>query len=148
MRYSETRRTFVTKDWDISDAHSDIHAHFVVNGHDTLKDGVPVILYVIQNKLLFLALSRLDAATLQASGLSTAFSKIFHVLLASQVTCQMKIVSTAFFSVTALGRKLNTVKFHRWRCYCGGCILRYRICQPFSDIFFSFSGCYRTSECS
>ncbi|MFH4973465.1 hypothetical protein AB6A40_000174 [Gnathostoma spinigerum] len=83
---------FAQKNWDISDAYSDIHTHFVVNRHDTLKVGVPALLYVIQNNLLFLALSKLDAATYQ-------------------VTYQMKIITTAFFSVTLLGRKLNMVKW-------------------------------------
>uniref|UniRef100_A0AC35U7H4 UDP-N-acetylglucosamine transporter n=1 Tax=Rhabditophanes sp. KR3021 TaxID=114890 RepID=A0AC35U7H4_9BILA len=59
---------------------------------ETLKVGVPALLYVIQNNLLFLALSKLDAATYQ-------------------VTYQLKILTTAFFSVAILGRKLNIYKW-------------------------------------
>ncbi|KHJ81983.1 Nucleotide-sugar transporter, partial [Oesophagostomum dentatum] len=54
--------------------------------------AVPAVLYVIQNNLLFLALSKLDAATYQ-------------------VTYQLKILTTALFSVTILGRSLNRLKW-------------------------------------
>uniref|UniRef100_A0A1I7WXF8 Protein kinase domain-containing protein n=1 Tax=Heterorhabditis bacteriophora TaxID=37862 RepID=A0A1I7WXF8_HETBA len=54
--------------------------------------AVPAVLYVIQNNLLFLALSKLDAASYQ-------------------VTYQLKILTTAFFSVTMLGRVLNRLKW-------------------------------------
>jgi|UniRef100_A0AC35GKZ3 UDP-sugar transporter A1/2/3 len=59
---------------------------------ETLKVSVPAILYVVQNNLLFFALSKLDAATYQ-------------------VTYQLKILTTAFFFVTLLGRKLNSYKW-------------------------------------
>uniref|UniRef100_A0A0N4Z347 UDP-N-acetylglucosamine transporter n=1 Tax=Parastrongyloides trichosuri TaxID=131310 RepID=A0A0N4Z347_PARTI len=59
---------------------------------DNIKVGVPALLYVIQNNLLFLALSKLDAATYQ-------------------VTYQLKILTTAFFSMTMLGKKLNASKW-------------------------------------
>ena len=36
---------------------------------ETLKVSVPAILYVVQNNLLFFALSKLDAATYQVSSL-------------------------------------------------------------------------------
>jgi len=55
---------------------------------DNLKVSVPAVLYVVQNNLLFLALSKLDAATYQ-------------------VTYQLKILTTAFFSVSLLGKQLN-----------------------------------------
>ncbi|PAV58552.1 hypothetical protein WR25_01335 [Diploscapter pachys] len=59
---------------------------------DTLKVSVPAICYVIQNNLLFYALSKLDAATYQ-------------------VTYQLKILTTAMFTVTMLGRSLNALKW-------------------------------------
>ena len=55
---------------------------------DTLKVAVPGLLYLIQNNLLFIALSNLDAAVYQ-------------------VTYQLKIMTTALFSVTMLGRSLD-----------------------------------------
>ncbi|CAD6194388.1 unnamed protein product [Caenorhabditis auriculariae] len=55
---------------------------------DALKVAVPAVLYVIQNNLLFFALSKLDAATYQ-------------------VTYQLKILTTAFFSVVLLSKSLN-----------------------------------------
>ncbi|XP_064624812.1 UDP-N-acetylglucosamine transporter-like isoform X2 [Lineus longissimus] len=59
---------------------------------DTAKLAVPSGLYTIQNNLLFLALSNLDAATYQ-------------------VTYQLKILTTALFSVLMLNRKLDVMKW-------------------------------------
>lgn len=55
---------------------------------DILKLAVPGILYTIQNNLLFLALSNLEAAVYQ-------------------VTYQLKILTTAMFSIAMLGRTLS-----------------------------------------
>lgn len=54
---------------------------------DTLKVAVPAIVYYIQNNLIYLAATHLDAAT-------------------SQVTYQLKILTTALFSVFILKKKL------------------------------------------
>lgn len=53
---------------------------------------MPAFCYVIQNNLLFFALSKLDAATYQ-------------------VTYQLKILTTAFFAVIILHRKLALLKW-------------------------------------
>eukprot|EP00049_Salpingoeca_infusionum_P003168 m.64222 g.64222 ORF g.64222 m.64222 type:complete len:341 (+) comp11992_c1_seq1:233-1255(+) len=62
------------------------------NWKDSLKLGVPAILYTVQNNLLFIALSNLSAATYQ-------------------VTYQLKILTTALFSVVLLGRSLSWRKW-------------------------------------
>ncbi|XP_074640995.1 UDP-N-acetylglucosamine transporter-like isoform X2 [Tubulanus polymorphus] len=59
---------------------------------DTLKLFIPSALYTIQNNLLFLALSNLNAATYQ-------------------VTYQLKILTTALFSVLILSKRLDSTKW-------------------------------------
>lgn len=59
---------------------------------DSWKLAIPAILYTLQNSLQFLAVSNLSAATFQ-------------------VTYQLKILTTALFSVTMLGRSLSLRKW-------------------------------------
>ncbi|CAG2101049.1 unnamed protein product [Medioppia subpectinata] len=59
----------------------------VAKPEDTAKLLVPALLYTIQNNLLFIALTNLDAATYQ-------------------VTYQLKILTTALFSVLMLHKRL------------------------------------------
>jgi len=59
---------------------------------DCFKAMIPAVLYLIQNNLQYLAASKLDAATFQ-------------------VTYQMKIMTTAIFSVIILERRLLR---HQW----------------------------------
>lgn len=60
--------------------------------NESWKLAIPAILYTIQNTLQYIAVSNLDAATFQ-------------------VTYQLKILTTAIFSVLMLGRTLST---RRW----------------------------------
>jgi len=78
--------------WNFRKLLRDLDSDVFGKPSDALKLSVPAILYVIQNNLLFLALSRLDAATYQ-------------------VTYQLKILTTAFFSVTMLRRNLSCTKW-------------------------------------
>ena len=59
---------------------------------DSWKLAIPAVSYTLQNSLQYLAVSNLDAATFQ-------------------VTYQMKILATAIFSVTMLGRSLSAQKW-------------------------------------
>jgi solute carrier family 35 (UDP-sugar transporter), member A1/2/3 len=59
---------------------------------DLWKLAIPAALYTLQNSLQYVAVSNLDAATFQ-------------------VTYQLKILTTALFSVTMLGRRLSS---RRW----------------------------------
>ncbi|XP_034559284.1 solute carrier family 35 member A3b [Notolabrus celidotus] len=55
---------------------------------ETLKLAIPAGIYTLQNNLLYVALSNLDAATYQ-------------------ITYQLKILTTALFSVSMLGKRLG-----------------------------------------
>jgi len=59
---------------------------------DSWKLAIPAALYTFQNTLQYIAVSNLDAATFQ-------------------VTYQLKIITTALFSVAMLGRKLSTAQW-------------------------------------
>jgi UDP-sugar transporter A1/2/3 len=60
--------------------------------YDTFKTGIPALLYTLQNNLLFIAISNLDAATFQ-------------------VSYQMKIFTTAVLMVIILRRSLSVVQW-------------------------------------
>lgn len=60
------------------------------NTKELVKSSVPALLYTVQNNLLFVAVTYLDAATFQ-------------------VTYQLKILTTAVFSVCFLRRKLDII---------------------------------------
>jgi len=66
-----------------------LHMYLLENYVDTLKVAVPAFIYVIQNNLIYVAIGNLPAATFQ-------------------VSFQMKIFTTAIFSVTMLNKALNS----------------------------------------
>ncbi|XP_045526629.1 UDP-N-acetylglucosamine transporter [Pieris brassicae] len=68
-----------------------LYSTVILNIKDTLRVGVPSFLYVIQNNLLYVSASNLDAAT-------------------NQVTYQLKLLTTAFFAVLVLKKRLK-----RWQ---------------------------------
>ncbi|CAL4114900.1 unnamed protein product, partial [Meganyctiphanes norvegica] len=73
-----------------------IYRDVLINVFETLKLSIPAFLYVVQNNLLFIALSNLDAATYQ-------------------VTYQLKILTTAIFSWVILGKRLRIL---HWLSLC------------------------------
>ena len=62
------------------------------NHMDSIKTGIPALLFTVQNNLVYLAISNLDAAVFQ-------------------VTFQIKILTTAIFMVTILKRSLRFVQW-------------------------------------
>lgn len=84
IRLTETRS--LVRMWKL------LRDEVVTKPYELLKLSVPAALYTIQNNLLFLALSLLDAATYQ-------------------VTYQLKILTTAMFSVLLLRRTLRWLQW-------------------------------------
>ncbi|KAG8457152.1 hypothetical protein KFE25_004119 [Diacronema lutheri] len=66
----------------------ELRAHLLVRWRETLRVAVPALLYTVQNYLLFVALTHLDAGTFQ-------------------VSYQLKTLFTALFSVVLLGKRLG-----------------------------------------
>ena len=54
-------------DWDVKKTCELLHLELIVKIKDTAKLAVPAILYTIQNNLLYIALSHLDAVTFQVN---------------------------------------------------------------------------------
>ncbi|CAF3772750.1 unnamed protein product [Adineta steineri] len=69
-----------------------IYTQIICQWKDTIKTGFPALLYTLQNNLLFISISYLDAATFQ-------------------VSFQLKIFTTAIFTVLILRRQLNLIQW-------------------------------------
>lgn len=69
-----------------------IRSQIIHNYYDTMKVAVPSLVYYVQNNLLYVGSTHLDAAT-------------------GQVIYQLKILTTAIFSVTMLGRRLSKLQW-------------------------------------
>uniref|UniRef100_S4R9Q8 Solute carrier family 35 member 2 n=1 Tax=Petromyzon marinus TaxID=7757 RepID=S4R9Q8_PETMA len=69
-----------------------LYESIVLQPADTLKLGVPAVIYTLQNNLQYVAISNLPAATFQ-------------------VTYQLKILTTALFSVLMLHRSLSRAQW-------------------------------------
>ena len=69
-----------------------MHEQLWVNWRTTLLLGVPAACYAVQNNLIFFSLSNLSAA-------------------AAQVIYQLKTLSTAFFTMTILGKSFRAAQW-------------------------------------
>lgn len=76
----------------IAEVFQSINSQILKNPLDTLKTGVPAFLYTIQNNLIYVAISNLDAAVFQ-------------------VTFQIKILTTAAFMVLLLNKSLRSTQW-------------------------------------
>ena len=78
--------------WTENDPVGALRKELVGNWRTTLKVGIPAFLYTLQNNLLYYALSQLDATVYQ-------------------VLYQVKLLTTAMFSVVLLQRSFSTVRW-------------------------------------
>ena len=81
-----------------------LHAELVCKPMEVLRVSVPAFLYTMQSNLLFVALSNMDPAFFQ-------------------VAYQLKILTTAVFSVTMLGRRISTGQWMALLLLTLGCVL-------------------------
>lgn len=96
----------------------DLNRSIVRQPMDTLKVCVPSFVYIIQNNLLYVSASHLDAATYQVSftkyvNLKTIFLEnlLYFIYLTFQVTYQLKILTTAMFAVFILRKQLLSTQW-------------------------------------
>jgi UDP-sugar transporter A1/2/3 len=93
MKACEARKnTQPQKGYSVMGTLQQINIEIIQKPGETFKLLIPAGLYTLQNNLLFVALSNLDAATYQ-------------------VTYQLKILTTALFSTLMLGKKLDSLKW-------------------------------------
>ncbi|KAI3374392.1 hypothetical protein L3Q82_006221 [Scortum barcoo] len=83
---------FMDSDFSVRAMNQLLREDIVNKPVETMKLAIPAGIYTLQNNLLYVALSNLDAATYQ-------------------VTYQLKILTTALFSVSMLGKRLG---FYQW----------------------------------
>lgn len=83
---------FYEEDKNIQRFTDTLHRTVIVNIVDTMKVCVPSMVYIVQNNLLYLSASHLDAATYQ-------------------VTYQLKILTTAMFAVLILKKRLQSIQW-------------------------------------
>ena len=103
---------FYNSDFDVQKTTTLLYVEIIEKAAGTLKVSVPSVLYTIQNNLLYVALSHLNAATFQVRIVVCVQSDlVFEGLLFVQVTYQLKILTTALFSVILLRKSLSSLKW-------------------------------------
>ena len=63
-----TSMIFYNSNFDITKTRELLYFEIIEKAYDTIKVSVPSLLYTIQNNLLYVALSHLNAVTFQVSG--------------------------------------------------------------------------------
>lgn len=82
----------------------ELHEEIILKPKETALLLIPSFLYLVQNNLLFLAVAHLEPAVYQ-------------------VLAQLKILTTAFFSILLLQRKLSIIQWISLFLLTGGCIV-------------------------
>lgn len=90
-----------TESFSLSDLKTTLMQQIVHNRMDSLKTGIPAVLFTVQTNLVYLAISNLDAAVFQ-------------------VTFQIKILTTAIFTVILLNRSLRGLQWVALFILCTG----------------------------
>ena len=87
--------------FSLADLKATLTQQILNNRMDSLKTGIPAILFTVQTNLVYLAISNLDAAVFQ-------------------VTFQIKILTTAIFTVILLNRSLRALQWFSLFILCTG----------------------------
>jgi len=95
---------FIVSSGSIKTAFREFHRHFIMDFMGTLKVAVPALIYTIQNFLLYVAIDNLDAPTYM-------------------VTYQLKILTTALFTVLMLKRRLSPIQWFSLLVLIAGVVL-------------------------
>lgn len=67
---------FYISNFDVQKTGKLLYLEIIVKGHETVKLSVPSVLYTIQNNLVYVALSHLDAATFQVNYFCSKIPKL------------------------------------------------------------------------
>jgi UDP-sugar transporter A1/2/3 len=89
-----------------------IYNKILLEPKDTIKMAIPALIYTVQSNLNLKAISNLDAATFMVNNLQYTYDYLeneFYFL--KQVTNQLKIFTTAIFTVIMLHRRLGLVQW-------------------------------------
>lgn len=102
---------FKTHRYSVASAKQELRTDFIGKPIELLKMSVPSIAYAIQNNLDFVALSNLDPGVYQVWTLLSGDVSHALWLVLFQVTCQLKVVTTAVFMVLMLGRRYSLTRW-------------------------------------
>lgn len=108
--------------WNTIRAISQLHTEIVRNGREMFKLSVPAILYTIQNNLLYIALTYLDAATFQVC----TNCEILHVYLLTKPLSGMVLIYNRIQCIY-VGAMHCCGKANKLTCF--GCLVAMQQCD-------------------